>query len=96
MTRSITSVRAAVAVLNGFMMTAVAVLAIRSWMAGGASTGEIAAALGLGLLVARHKTWLSLFSGTLAGAIVFYLATNTASWAGDVAYAKTAADGGRR
>jgi ABC-type multidrug transport system fused ATPase/permease subunit len=47
MTRSITSVRAAVAVLNGFMMTAVAVLAIRSWMAGGASTGEIAAALGL-------------------------------------------------
>lgn len=50
-----------------------------------------AAALGLGLLVARHKTWLSLLSGTLAGAIVFYLATNTASWAGDVAYAKTAA-----
>jgi ABC-type multidrug transport system fused ATPase/permease subunit len=47
MTRAITSVRAAVAIINGFMMTAVFVLAIMSWQAGNASTGEIAAAMGL-------------------------------------------------
>ena len=50
-----------------------------------------AAALGLGVLVARRKTWLNLFSGAMGGAVLFYLATNTASWAGDVFYAKTAA-----
>jgi ABC-type multidrug transport system fused ATPase/permease subunit len=47
LTRSITSVRAAVAIINGFMMAAVSLLVIRSWMTGGATTGEIAAALGL-------------------------------------------------
>ena len=47
MTRAITKVRAAVAIINGFMIAAVAILAIRSWMDGVASTGEIAAALGL-------------------------------------------------
>jgi ABC-type multidrug transport system fused ATPase/permease subunit len=47
LTRSITSVRSAVAILNGFMMAAVFYLAIRGWMAGSASTGEIAAAMGL-------------------------------------------------
>jgi len=47
LTRSITSVRGAVAIINGFMMAAVAVLAVRSWMAGGATTGEIAAAIGI-------------------------------------------------
>jgi hypothetical protein len=53
--------------------------------------GCFAAALGIGLLVARRKSWVNLAAGTLAGALLFYLATNTASWAGDVAYAKTAA-----
>jgi ABC-type multidrug transport system fused ATPase/permease subunit len=47
MTRAITSVRAAVAILNGFMMAAVVILAIKSWMNGMATTGEIAAAIGL-------------------------------------------------
>ena len=47
LTRSITSVRGAVAIINGFMMAAVAVLAVRSWMAGDATTGEIAAAIGI-------------------------------------------------
>ena len=47
LTRAITSVRSAVAVLNGFMMAAVFILAIRGWMAGSATTGEIAAAMGL-------------------------------------------------
>jgi len=50
-----------------------------------------AGALGLGLLVARRKSWLNLFSGALGGAVLFYLVTNTASWAGDAHYAKTAA-----
>jgi ATP-binding cassette subfamily B protein/ATP-binding cassette subfamily B multidrug efflux pump len=47
MTRAITKVRGAVAILNGFMIAAVTLLAIRSWMAGDATTGAIAAALGL-------------------------------------------------
>jgi ATP-binding cassette subfamily B protein/ATP-binding cassette subfamily B multidrug efflux pump len=47
LTRAITTVRSAVAILNGFMMTAVFLLAIRGWMAGSATTGEIAAAMGL-------------------------------------------------
>lgn len=50
-----------------------------------------AAALGLGYLVSRRRTWLNLLSGALGGAILFYLATNTASWIGDAGYAKTAA-----
>lgn len=47
LTRAITSVRAAVAIINGVMIAAISVLAIRNWMAGGASTGEIAAVMGL-------------------------------------------------
>jgi ABC-type multidrug transport system fused ATPase/permease subunit len=47
MTRAITKVRASVAIINGFMIAAVAILAIKSWMNGAATTGEIAAALGL-------------------------------------------------
>ena len=47
LTRAITRVRSAVAILNGFMMAAVFWLAIRGWMAGNATTGEIAAAMGL-------------------------------------------------
>lgn len=50
-----------------------------------------AGAIGLGLLVSRRRNWLNLLSGTLAGAILFYLVTNTAAWAGDVAYVKSAA-----
>ena len=53
--------------------------------------GCFAAALGIGLIVAQRKSWLALATGTLGGALLFYLATNTASWAGDVAYAKSAA-----
>ncbi|MHB2264091.1 ABC transporter ATP-binding protein [Aliihoeflea sp. PC F10.4] len=47
LTRSITRVRAAVAIINGFMMAAVFLLALQSWMAGAATTGAIAAAMGL-------------------------------------------------
>ncbi|MBW8780992.1 MAG: hypothetical protein JF599_03760 [Verrucomicrobia bacterium] len=54
-------------------------------------TACFASALGLGAIVARHKNWLNLFSGALGGAVVFYLATNTATWAVDAYYAKTPA-----
>jgi len=47
MTRGITRVRAAVAILNGFMMAGVALLAIYSWQNGEASTGQVATAIGL-------------------------------------------------
>jgi len=47
LTRSITSVRAAVAVLNGVMMSAIMVLAVHRWIEGDATTGAIAAATGL-------------------------------------------------
>jgi hypothetical protein len=50
-----------------------------------------ALALPLGRLVRQHKTWLTLFSGALAGAFFFYLATNTDAWIRDPFYAKTAA-----
>ena len=50
-----------------------------------------ALALPLGRFVAQHKNWLNLFSGALAGAIVFYLATNTDAWIRDPFYAKNAA-----
>jgi hypothetical protein len=52
-------------------------------------TACFAAALGLGWLVSRRKNWLNLFSGALAGSLLFYFVTNTASWAGDLYYAKT-------
>jgi hypothetical protein len=48
-------------------------------------------ALGLGRWVAQQKTWLNLFSGTLGGAVFFYLVTNTQSWWTDLGYAKTSA-----
>lgn len=53
--------------------------------------GCFAAALGLGLAVARRKNWLNILSGALGGSILFYLVTNTAAWAGDPVYLKTAA-----
>jgi hypothetical protein len=50
-----------------------------------------ALALPLGQWVAARKNWLNLFSGALAGAFFFYLATNTDAWIRDPFYAKTAA-----
>ena len=50
-----------------------------------------AAALPLGAYVARHKSWLNLFSGALAGSVLFYLATNTDAWIRDPYYVKNAA-----
>lgn len=50
-----------------------------------------AVALGIGAWVAKRKSWLSLLGGGLLGAIIFYLVTNTQSWASDSFYAKTLA-----
>ena len=49
------------------------------------------AALGLGVMVARHRSWQNLFFGALAGSVIFYAVTNTASWAVDAQYSHDAA-----
>lgn len=56
-----------------------------------ARAAAYAVGLGLGAWVARHKSWLWLLNGSLLGAVLFYLITNTQSWAGDAFYAKTLA-----
>jgi len=48
-------------------------------------------ALFLGWQVSHRKSWLNLFSGTLAGAVIFYLVTNSHAWWYDLSYSKTAA-----
>jgi hypothetical protein len=58
------------------------------WSAGGAALRILcfAAALGIGVCVSSRRNWLNLFGGALAGSLLFYLVTNTASWAGDLGY----------
>ncbi len=58
MTRAITTVRTAVAVLNGLMMTAIGALSIHSWLDGTASTGDVATALGLILRLNQMSGWM--------------------------------------
>jgi hypothetical protein len=64
-----------------------------TWDFGGVlvRTTCFAAALALGWMVARRKSWLTLLAGCLGGSLLFYLATNTASFLGDAFYAKTLA-----
>lgn len=50
-----------------------------------------ALALPIGRFVADHKSWLNLLTGSLAGAVLFYLITNTDAWIRDPFYLKTAA-----
>jgi hypothetical protein len=54
-----------------------------------ARTACFAVAILLGAWVAKRKSWLNLLNGALLGALVFYLVTNTQSWAADPFYAKT-------
>jgi hypothetical protein len=63
------------------------------WGAGGALLRVLCfgAALGLGVLVSRRRNWLNLLGGALAGSVLFYLVTNTASWIGDAGYAHNGA-----
>jgi len=64
-----------------------------TWTLGGfvARTLCIVAVLGVGAWVARRRSWLGLLNGTLLGALLFYLVTNTQSWMQDPFYAKTLA-----
>jgi hypothetical protein len=64
-----------------------------AWSAGGAVIRTVcfAAAVGLGVLVSRRRNWVNLLGGALAGSVLFYLVTNTASWASDAGYAHTLA-----
>lgn len=50
-----------------------------------------AAAIGIGAWVAKRKSWLWLLNGSLLGALLFYVITNTQSWLSDPFYAKTLA-----
>ncbi len=50
-----------------------------------------ALSVGIGRWVSGQKSWLWLLNGSLLGAVIFYLITNTQSWFGDAFYAKTLA-----
>ena len=50
-----------------------------------------AGALFIGAWIAKRKSWLNLLNGALLSAILFYIVTNTQSWAADAFYAKTLA-----
>ncbi len=58
LTRSITTVRAGVYLLNGLMMAAVSVLAVWKWSEGAASTGAVATAVGLMLRLNQMSGWM--------------------------------------
>jgi hypothetical protein len=64
-----------------------------TWDLGGVLVRTVCfvAALVLGWMVSRRKTWLTLLAGCCGGSLLFYVATNTASFLGDAYYAKTAA-----
>lgn len=42
--------------------------------------------LALGWVVAARRSWLALFAGAITSSMIFFLVTNTASWAGDQGY----------
>ena len=48
--------------------------------------------IGLGCLLGRKRSFLTLLSGGFLGAIIFYFLTNTAVWLTSPSYAKTLAD----
>ncbi len=64
-----------------------------TWDMGGVLVRTVcfAAALVLGWMVAHRKSWLTMLAGCLGGSLLFYIATNTASFLGDAYYAKTVA-----
>ncbi|MCE7030646.1 ABC transporter ATP-binding protein [Jiella avicenniae] len=57
-TRAITEVRTVVALLNGFMMTGVGIVAILGWQAGTVTAGGVATALGLVLRLNQMSGWM--------------------------------------
>lgn len=58
LTRAITTVRSAVAILNGAMVTAIGAIAVWSWTQGNISTGAIAAALALVFRLNQMSGWM--------------------------------------
>ncbi|HEV7251577.1 MAG TPA: ABC transporter ATP-binding protein [Mesorhizobium sp.] len=58
LSRSVTTVRSAVAALNGLMMGGVAAVAVQQWVEGGISSGAIAAALGLVFRLNQMSSWM--------------------------------------
>lgn len=58
LTRAITTVRSSVAVLNGIMMSLIAIIAVMNWTSGHISTGAIAAALGLVFRLNQMSGWM--------------------------------------
>ena len=58
LTRAVTTVRSAVALLNGVMMSAIAAICMLKWTGGGISTGAIAAALGLVFRLNQMSGWM--------------------------------------
>ncbi len=51
--------------------------------------GAFALIIWLGTLFSPKKSWLSIVSGGLLGALIFYVVTNIASWIFDPGYPKT-------
>jgi ATP-binding cassette subfamily B multidrug efflux pump len=58
LTRAVTTVRSAVATLNGFMMAGVGAIAVMTWANGEISTGAIAAAMGLVFRLNQMSGWM--------------------------------------
>ncbi len=58
LTRAVTTVRSSVAILNGVMMSLIAVIAVLNWTSGSISTGAIAAALGLVFRLNQMSGWM--------------------------------------
>jgi ATP-binding cassette subfamily B multidrug efflux pump len=58
LTRTVTTVRSSVALLNGMMMAAIAALCMTSFSAGEISTGAIAAAMGLVFRLNQMSGWM--------------------------------------
>jgi hypothetical protein len=63
-----------------------------SWLASVPGYAAYALLIGLGRMLGRKRSFLSLLSGGLLGAILFYLITNSISWLTDPGYQKTLAD----
>jgi len=53
--------------------------------------GSYAAIIGIGKWFSARASWFKLVSGSLLGAILFYLVTNTSAWLQNPEYAKTLA-----
>jgi ATP-binding cassette subfamily B multidrug efflux pump len=58
LTRAITTVRSAIALLNGVMMSAVAAICVVKWTGGGISTGAIATSLALVFRLNQMSGWM--------------------------------------